>query len=165
MKFPLERTHRLHELRRSHCGEQVILMGWVNRVRALGKLVFIDLRDRWGLTQLSFTADTLTTPLEEVLEVRDEWVLATRGEVAERPQEMVNQKMPTGEIEVQVTQWQVLSKSEALPFPIAEGANIKASDSTRFTYRYLDLRRNTVKDSILQRVKLVRAIRNALEAG
>ena len=82
MKFPLERTHRLHELRRSHCGEQVILMGWVNRVRDLGKLVFIDLRDRWGLTQLSFTAEMLTTPLDEVMEVRDEWVLAVRGEVS-----------------------------------------------------------------------------------
>ena len=164
MKFPLERTHRLHELRRNHCGKQVILMGWVNRVRDLGKLIFIDLRDRWGLTQLSFISEALTTPLEEVLAVRDEWVLAVQGEVAARPLEMVNQKMPTGEIEVQVTQWQVLSKSEVLPFPIAEGANIEASDSTRLTYRYLDLRRNTVKDSILQRVKLVRAIRNALEA-
>lgn len=164
MTFSLERTHRLHELRPSHCGEQVILMGWVNRVRDLGQLVFIDLRDRWGITQLSFTAETLTTPLEEVLAVRDEWVLAVQGEVAARPQEMVNKKMPTGAVEVQVRQWQVLSKADVLPFPIAEGANIKASDSTRLTYRYLDLRRNAVKDSILQRIKLVRAIRKALEA-
>ena len=164
MTFPLQRTHRLHELRHSHCGELVTLMGWVNRVRALGQLVFIDLRDRWGMTQLSFTAERLTASLEEVLVVRDEWVLAVQGEVTARPQEMVNDKLPTGAIEVQVTQWQVLSKADVLPFPIAEGANIKASDSTRLTYRYLDLRRNTVKDSILQRVKLVRAIRNALEA-
>jgi len=164
MKFPLKRTHRLHELRHSHCGKRVVLMGWVNRVRDLGQLVFIDLRDRWGLTQLSFTAATLVAPLEEVLAVRDEWVLAVEGEVAARPQEMVNQQLPTGAIEVQVTQWQVLSRAEALPFPIAEGADIKASDSTRLTYRYLDLRRRAVKDSILQRVKLVRAIRSALEA-
>ncbi len=164
MKFPLARTHRLHELRPSHCGQRVTLMGWVNRVRDLGKLVFIDLRDRWGLTQLAFTTDVLVTPLAEVLAVRDEWVLAVQGEVAARPQEMLNHKLPTGEIEVQVTQWQVLSTAEVLPFPIAEGANITASDSTRSTYRYLDLRRSPVKDSILQRVKLVRAIRNALEA-
>ena len=164
MSIPRARTHRLHELRPSHCGEQVVLMGWVNRVRDLGKLVFIDLRDRWGVTQLSFTAETLSTPLAEVMVVRDEWVLAVQGEVAARPQEMINNKMPTGAVEVQVTHWQVLSKAEVLPFPIAEGANITAADSTRLTYRYLDLRRKTVKDSIVQRVKLVRAMRQALEA-
>ncbi len=164
MTLPLQRTHRLHELRHSHCGEQVTLMGWVNRVRDFGQLVFIDLRDRWGMTQLSFTAEKLRTPLAEVLAVRDEWVLAVQGTVVPRPQKMINQQMPTGKIEVQVVQWQVLSKADVLPFPIAEGANIKPNDSTRLTYRYLDLRRRTVKDSILQRVKLVRAIRNALEA-
>ena len=159
-----QRTHRLHELRQEHCGEQVTLMGWVNRVRALGKLVFIDLRDRWGLTQVSFTAEALATPLEEVLAVRDEWVLAVQGKVIERPSNMIKRDLPTGAIEVQVVQWQVLSKAEALPFPITADAGIEASDNTRLTYRYLDLRRSKVRDSILQRVKLVRALRQALEA-
>ena len=159
------RTHRLHELRHTDCGKQVTLMGWVNRARNLGKLIFIDLRDRWGVTQLSFDADLLTDDsFNAASKVREEWVLAACGEVVERPQNMINHKLPTGAIEVQVRHWRVISKAEVLPFPIAEGTDIEAADSTRLTFRYLDLRRNKVKNNILQRVKLVRAIRKALEA-
>lgn len=158
------RTHRLHELRHADCGTTVTLMGWVNRARNLGKLIFIDLRDRWGVTQLSFDVDQLTDSFNAATKVREEWVIAACGEVVARPQNMVNRKLATGEIEVQVRHWRVLSQAEVLPFPIAEGANIEAADSTRLTFRYLDLRRNTVKNNILQRVKLVRALRNALEA-
>lgn len=160
----LRRSHRLHDLRREHIGMEATLMGWVGRMRNLGKLVFIDLRDRWGTTQVVFDPDKLGSDFDAVANIRDEWVLAVRGQVAPRPENMINRAMATGEVEVVAALWQVINKADPLPFPIDAKSKIEASDTTRLTYRYLDLRRPKVKESILQRVKLVQAFRQALEA-
>lgn len=160
----LRRSHRLHDLRREHVDTEATLMGWVSRVRNLGKLVFIDLRDRWGVTQVVFDPDILGADFAPVADIRDEWVLTVQGRVAPRPANMINREMVTGEIELMVSCWQVINKADPLPFPIDAKSKIEASDTTRLTYRYLDLRRTKVKDSILKRIKLVRAFRQALES-
>lgn len=160
-KINWQRTHTLGDLNRSHVGELVTLMGWVNRRRDHGKFIFIDLRDRYGLTQVTIDPDLAPNALAAAADIRNEFVIAVQGKVIARPDGQVNKSMPTGEIEIQVQELSVLNKCDILPFPIQDEA--EAQETTRLKYRYLDLRRPTLKQNILSRSKFVREMRRALD--
>lgn len=156
-----QRSHRLDALRIDDLGLVVTLVGWVDTVRNLGRLMFIDLRDRWGITQLVFDPEIVGN-FETLSKVREEWVLAVRGKVSKRSR--ANPNLASGEVEVMVDSYEVLAQSAVLPFPISARNKLEASDTTRLRYRYLDLRRSTVKEAILKRCRLVRSFRQALES-
>ena len=155
------RTHHLAELTSNQLDANVCLMGWVQSRRDHGGLIFIDLRDREGITQIVLdpSCDEASHALGET--VRSEFVLALRGKVRRRPAGMTNPQMPTGEIEVLVSDLEVLNQSKTPPFPIQDRVDV--SESIRLEYRYLDLRRPKVKQNIMTRIQIVREMRRALE--
>jgi aspartyl-tRNA synthetase len=155
------RTHNLGELTAKNIGQQVVLNGWVNRRRDHGQFVFIDLRDRYGITQITIDPDLAPKAYALCHDIRAEFVLAVKGEVIARPQGQVNSQMITGEIEIKVKELSILNKSDVLPFAIQD--ETEALETTRLKYRYLDLRRPTLKNNILSRVKFVKEMRRALE--
>lgn len=148
----LKRTHYCGTLRPEHIGQEVIVCGWVQRQRDLGQLIFIDLRDRTGIVQLAFDESTDRSIFEKAFTTRGEFVLAARGKVRERTSK--NLEIPTGEIEIEVTELRVLAKSETPPFEILEDSNVK--EDTRLKYRYLDLRRPNLQRNLIARHKLVK---------
>ncbi len=156
-----ERTHNLGELTGKHIGQQVTLMGWVHKRRDHGNLIFLDLRDREGLTQV--VLDPAHNPNVHAAgsDLRNEYVIAIQGKVQARPQGMINKHIATGEIEVQVDDLEVLNAAAPLPFPIQDETD--ASETLRLKYRYLDLRRPTMRNNMMLRIKFVRAMREALE--
>jgi aspartyl-tRNA synthetase len=154
------RTHSCGALNKEHVGQQVILMGWVLRRRDHGGVIFIDLRDRWGLTQVVFNPEVETETHAKAHQLRSEWVLAVRGTVAARPESMANPKLATGEIEVMVTDLRILNSSETPPFPLDEDTEV--SDILRLQYRYLDLRRPEMAANLVMRHKAVQTIRQYL---
>ncbi|MCI4650481.1 aspartate--tRNA ligase [Phaeodactylibacter sp.] len=145
------RTHTCGELRISHVGQEVTLSGWAQTVRDKGYMVFIDLRDRYGVTQLLFNED-LSSPelLAKAREVGREFVLQAKGKVAERTSK--NDKIPTGEVEIEVTELTILNASKVPPFTIE--AESDGGDDLRMKYRYLDLRRGPVQENIMFRSRL-----------
>ena len=155
-----QRSHRLGALRRQDVGKTVTLVGWANKVRNLGKMVFVDLRDRWGITQIVLDPALI----EAATRLRDEWVIAIKGEVIARPHDMVRKELAPGEIEVSASACEIISEAAELPFPIAAGSKIEPSDTTRLTYRYLDLRRSKLKQNIIARSTLTRLFRQEFEA-
>ncbi len=155
------RTHKCGELNKQHLGEQVSLCGWVHRRRDHGGVIFIDLRDRTGLTQVVFDPDSPET-FEIAESVRSEYVLKVEGTVRERPEGTVNPNMNTGEIEVLVNKVEVLNKSETPPFPIE--SDIEVNEETRLRYRYIDLRREEMQKRMLVRRNVARHLRNFLDA-
>jgi len=150
------RTHTCGELNISHCNQSVILSGWMQRSRDLGGMTFIDLRDRYGITQLVFNMETNADLCEKARKLGREFVLQVRGIVAERSNK--NNKIPTGEIEIIVQEFKVLNASKTPPFTIED--NTDGGDELRMKYRYLDLRRNIVKQNMELRHKLSIIIRN-----
>ncbi len=148
----LKRTHYCGELRSSDIGKEVVVCGWVQRQRDLGQLIFIDLRDRTGIVQLAFDDSTDRTIFEKAFSARAEFVLAAKGIVNERSAK--NSEIPTGDIELKVTELRVLAKSETPPFEVAENSKVK--EDLRLKYRYLDLRRPDVQDKIIGRHKIVK---------
>jgi aspartyl-tRNA synthetase len=152
----LKRTNYCGELRASDIGKTVTVCGWVQRQRDLGQLIFIDLRDRTGILQLAFGSSTDREIFKKAFSVRAEYVLAAKGIVRERSAK--NTEIPTGEIEIEVTELRVLAKSETPPFEITENSNVK--EDTRLKYRYLDLRRPDVQDKIIGRHKIVKVARD-----
>lgn len=155
------RTHTCGELRKEHAGLEVTLAGWVQNRRDHGGVMFIDLRDRYGLTQLKFDLDKAEV-LELGQNVRNEWVIEVTGKVLERPEDMHNPKMITGQVEVDVASFKVLSKSEVIPFETDEYS--KAGEEIRMRYRYLDLRRPQMQRNFQVRHKAITAIRNVMDA-
>ncbi len=155
----MKRTHTCGELNKTNAGQTVTLSGWVQNRRDHGSLMFIDLRDRYGLTQIVFD-----TEKPEVLklgqEVRAEWVIQITGKVLARPDDMINPKMATGEIEVAVDSFTVFSKAATLPFEVDDYA--KVGEEARLTYRYLDLRRPAMQANLAARARFVGAIRETL---
>jgi aspartyl-tRNA synthetase len=145
------RTHTCGELRISHVGQEVTLSGWAQTVRDKGYMVFIDLRDRYGVTQLLFNED-ISSPelLAKAREVGREFVLQAKGKVAERTSK--NDKIPTGEVEIEVTELTILNASKVPPFTIE--AESDGGDDLRMKYRYLDLRRGPVQENIMFRSRL-----------
>jgi aspartyl-tRNA synthetase len=156
----LARTHTCGALRPSHVTEQVVLLGWVHRIRDLGSLVFLDVRDRHGLTQVIVEGDDAL--LERVKRVRSEYVVAVLGEVERRSQETVNLSLPTGEVEVRAKEVRVLNEAKTPPFSIAEDQNV--SEETRLKYRYLDLRRPQLQYNIGLRHRITMALRKYFDA-
>jgi aspartyl-tRNA synthetase len=150
------RTHTCGELRSAHIGTEITLAGWVQTVRKFGAITFVDLRDRYGITQLVF-GENLGTRLDETPLGR-EFVLQTTGKVIERSNK--NQHIPTGEIEISVSEFKILNKSAVPPFTIQDETD--GGDDLRMKYRYLDLRRNPVKKNLELRYAVNRSARNYL---
>lgn len=154
----LKRTHLLHELKAVNSGDEVILNGFVNRRRDHGGLIFVDLRDRYGITQIVFDPEIEASAHSMAEDLRSEWVIAVKGVVRNRPEGMVNEKMETGEIEVLVSEIEVLSKAQTTPFEIDSDENV--SEELRLKYRYLDIRRDKMKRNILLRHDMIKFIRD-----
>jgi aspartyl-tRNA synthetase len=148
------------ELRGSQAGQTVTLAGWVHRRRDHGGVVFIDLRDRFGLTQVVINPDLPKATLDLIATVRSEWVLQVAGKVALRPEGMQNPKMPTGEIEVIASEVTLLNPAKALPFMISSDEEV--DENTRLKYRYLDLRRERMRRNLELRHAVVLFMRNYL---
>ena len=152
------RSHTCAALNKSNVGETVRLSGWVHRVRDHGGVLFIDLRDHYGITQVLCDGDS---PAFKALEaVRAEWVIRVDGRVKARDASLVNAKIPTGEIEVYATGIEVLGASEELPLPVF--GDTEYPEETRLTYRFLDLRRDTMHQNMMLRSNVVRWLRNAM---
>ena len=148
------RDHTCGQLRKTDVGKEVLLSGWVARRRNLGSIVFIDLRDRYGITQLTFDE----AHSELVKDVRNEYVLQVKGKV--QLKEVANPKLSTGEIEVLADECRVLSKSKTTPMIIADETD--ALEETRLKYRYLDIRRNPIKEKLILRDKVTTIVRSIL---
>lgn len=155
------RTHTCGELRLSDVGKEVTLAGWVQRIRDKGSLVWIDLRDRYGITQL-FLQEGLNDPklMEEARSFGREYVVQVQGTVIER--ESKNPNMPTGEIELRVSRFTLLNTSKTPPFTIEDVSD--GGDDLRMKYRYLDLRRNPVRSNIELRHRMAMSVRNYLSS-
>ncbi len=157
----LKRTHNCGELRLSHSGNRVVLNGWVESIRDHGGLRFVDLRDRFGITQVVLSPDS---PYGGELEkVRPEFVIAVEGEVRPRPQGMTNPKIETGEVELKVDRLEILNQSRVVPFSISESSReAEPNEEIRLQYRYLDLRRKKVQKNLLFRHRANQVIRRHL---
>ncbi len=156
-----QRSHNLGELTTQDDGKKVILMGWVQTRRDHGNIIFIDLRDRFGMTQVVLDPAQAKGLLEIGDKLRNEFVLAVQGTVRKRPEGMINTRVLTGAIEVIADTVKLLNPSDPLPFQIQDPS--EASETIRLKYRYLDLRRQQLKNNILKRIQLVREMRRALE--
>ncbi len=154
------KTHTCGELRGAHAGQTVTLAGWVHRRRDHGGVVFIDLRDRFGLTQVVVNPELPKETLELVSNVRSEWVLQITGKVQKRPEGMQNPKMATGEVEVIAAEVVLLNPAKALPFMISSDEEV--DENMRLKYRYLDLRRERMRRNLELRHEVVLFMRKYL---
>jgi len=157
-----KRTHGCGALRAADAGQTVTLMGWAFRRRDHGGLVFVDLRDREGLTQCVFDPKEAPEAHEKVEGVRAEFVLAVRGTVALRPPGTENSKLPTGAVEVRVSEMRILNDSRPLPFQLEDEGEV--DETLRLKYRYLDMRRPSVLKAFQVRDQVCRAVRDYLHA-
>jgi aspartyl-tRNA synthetase len=155
------RTHTCGELRRGDTGKEVRLSGWVHRVRDHGGLLFIDLRDHYGLTQIVCDPDSPAFAAAEKL--RAEWVIRIDGAVKPRPAETINANLPTGEVEVFASAIEVLSEAKELPLPVFGDAEYP--EETRLRYRFLDLRREKLHANIIKRAAIIASIRRRMTAA
>ncbi|MEZ4687992.1 MAG: aspartate--tRNA ligase [Bacteroidia bacterium] len=154
------RTHTCGELRAEHAGQQVTLCGWVQKNRDLGALLFMDLRDRHGMTQISLESEDKPALYEQLRSFGREFVISVTGRVVER--ESKNPDMPTGDIEVRPEVVELINKSELPPFLIENETD--GGEELRLAHRYLDIRRPKVRDSLILRAKMMRAARQYLDA-
>jgi aspartyl-tRNA synthetase len=155
------RTHHCNELRKTDKDKTITLSGWVHRRRDHGDLIFIDLRDRYGYTQVSFDP-SITQEAHKIAEtVRSEWVIQIEGKVIPRPEGQQNKNMDTGDIEVEVSKIKILNTSKTPPFEIDQDKKI--NEEVRFQYRYLDLRKQRMKENIIFRSKITKFIRDFYE--
>ncbi len=153
------RSHNCGELRASHANNEVTLAGWVQGVRDKGFMIYVDLRDRYGITQLYFDEDNSSKQLlEKAQKLGREFVIQVKGKVVERASK--NPNIPTGDIEVVVSELTVLNKALLPPFTIEDETD--GGEELRMKYRYLDIRRNPVKDSLIFRAKVTQEVRNYL---
>lgn len=147
----------------SYIGQEIILKGWVQKRRDLGGLIFIDLRDREGVVQIVFNPDFSTEALAIGEAIRSEYVIEVHGKVAMRDEAVINPKIKTGKVEVQVSDVTIINKSETPPFQIE--AETDSSEDVRLKYRYLDLRREPLANTFKMRHQITRAVRNYLDEG
>ena len=152
-----KRTHYCGNLNISHADKEVILMGWAHRRRDHGGVIFIDLRDREGMVQIVFNPDSGEAVHGEAHKIRNEFVLAVKGTVRKRPQGMENPALKTGEIEIIVSELEIMNESKTPPFSFDEE---EISENVRLKYRYLDLRRPALQQKLFLRSKLAAATRN-----
>ncbi len=157
------RSHTCGQLNLAHLGQTITLCGWVAKRRDHGGLIFVDLRDRYGLTQIVFDPALAGGDVAHDLagRIRSEYVIWVKGQVRQRPPGMTNSKMPTGEIEVVCTDLEILSEAKTPPFPIEEELDV--AESVRLKYRYLDLRRPVLQKNLLIRHRMLSIIRNHLD--
>ncbi|HYQ88394.1 MAG TPA: aspartate--tRNA ligase [Candidatus Binatia bacterium] len=156
-----KRTHRCGDLRPEHAGQRVRLMGWAHRVRDHGGVLFLDLRDRYGITQVVFRPEKLAAPvLERARTIGSEYVVLVEGDAKTRPPGSENMDLKTGSMEVEAVDLAILNVSRTPPFPLDDEGT--ASEDLRLRYRYLDLRRETLKNSIIFRHNLARSVREYL---
>jgi len=153
----MKRTHSCGELRKTDLGKNVLLIGWVNTRRDHGGLLFVDLRDRYGIIQILF--DPKVLPSSKSLHSED--LIAVEGKVKERPKGTINKRLATGEIEVLIEKFSLLNRSKELPFEISERSSI--AEEVRLTYRYLDLRRPIMQERLILRHQLIKLIRDYLD--
>ncbi|MGB9826537.1 MAG: OB-fold nucleic acid binding domain-containing protein, partial [Desulfofundulus sp.] len=157
----LKRTHHCGLLRREHAGQTVVLMGWVQRRRDHGGLIFIDLRDRSGLVQVVFSPDRAGDAFSKAGAVRTEYVLAVVGQVEPRPAGTENPNLATGEIEVVARDMRILNPAKTPPFYIEDGVDV--DENVRLRYRYLDLRRPEMQQALILRHRAAKAVRDFLD--
>ena len=157
----MRRTHDCGQLRESDVGKEVVLMGWVQRRRDHGGVIFTDFRDREGITQVVFNPEISEAVHEKAQDIRSEYVLGVRGRVENRPPDMLNPRMSTGAIEVLVHELRIFSAAETPPFQIED--RTEASENVRLKYRHIDLRRPRLKNNIIMRSKVARAARYFLD--
>jgi aspartyl-tRNA synthetase len=157
----LKRTHDCGSLRASDKGKEVVLAGWVETRRDHGGLIFIDLRDRAGITQIVFSIDTNQAALSIADAVRSEYVVAVKGKVFMRPEGTANPDRPTGEIEVYINQIEILNTSKTPPFPLTDDTD--ASEALKLKYRYLDLRRRPLQKALMSRHRICATVRRFLD--
>ena len=153
-----KRTHYCGTLRSSDIGSRVSVTGWVQRQRDLGSLIFIDVRDRTGIVQLAFDSNTNKELFDLAFRTRSEYVVCAKGTVRPRGEGAVNKNLPTGEIEVEVDEYKVLSVSQTPPFEILENSDVRAE--LRLKYRYLDLRRPDMMKNIIARSEITKIARD-----
>lgn len=156
----MRRTHHCYELGAEDIGKEVVLMGWVQRRRDHGGVIFVDLRDREGITQVVFNPEVNEEVHKKAHAIRSEYVLALRGKVDPRPDGMINPNIKTGHIEIMVSDLKILNDAETPPFMIED--RIDVSENLRLKHRYLDLRRPSIQKNIIIRHKASAAIRNYL---
>lgn len=152
-----QRTHTCGELRESNIGNNVVLNGWVDIRRDLGGLIFIDLRDRYGITQIVFEPSINAEAHELAKNLRSEFVISVEGTVRKRPLETDNPNLPTGHVDVMASKLIILNEAKTPPFPIKD--KIETSEDLRLKYRYLDLRRSSVQKNMLMRHKMYQLTR------
>jgi aspartyl-tRNA synthetase len=153
------RTHTCGELTITDLGKEVTLTGWVQKSRDLGGMTFIDMRDRYGITQLTFNSDDNAELRAQARELGREFVIRVTGKVIERSNK--NLKMTTGEIEIKVSKLELLNAAKLPPFLIEDETD--GGDDLRLKYRYLDLRRNPVRNNLVLRHKMAQEVRKYLD--
>jgi aspartyl-tRNA synthetase len=152
-----QRTHTCGELRKKNIGETVVLNGWVDRRRDLGGVIFIDLRDRYGITQVVFEPTFDKNAHEQAGVLRNEFVISIEGTVRKRPADTQNPELPTGDVDVMVNKLTILNEAKTTPFQIRD--EIEVTEDLRLKYRYLDLRRSKVQKNLLVRHKMYQVTR------
>ena len=162
MKFN-KRTHTCGQLRESNIGEHVVLNGWVANRRDLGGVIFIELRDRYGITQVVFEPSYNSEAHEHAKKLRSEFVISIEGKVRKRPEGTENPDLSTGQIDVMVDKLLILNQAETPPFPIDD--NVDASEDIRLKYRYLDLRRGEVQKNLLLRHRMYQITRKYFDSN
>ena len=156
------RSHKLSELRIEDINKTVNLSGWVHRRRDHGGLIFIDLRDKYGITQVVFDPKVNEKAHSEAHKLRSEWVISLEGKVISRAEGMANPKMKTGEIEIEVESLQILSEAKTPPFSISDEED-DTNDELKLKYRYLDLRRGKLINNLHVRHQVMQVVRNFLD--
>ncbi len=163
--FDYRRTHTCGELTSSHLTQTVTLSGWVHRRRDHGGLIFIDLRDRFGLTQLIFDPAVISQEMfAQASKLRSEWVISARGTVIPRAEGMTNPKLPTGQIEIEVKELEILSAAKTPPFSICDEES-DVNEELRLKYRYLDIRRGDIAKKLVLRHKTMLSTRNYMSSN
>ncbi|MGN0790598.1 MAG: aspartate--tRNA ligase [Christensenellales bacterium] len=159
----LKRTNMCGTLRKNDEGREVVVMGFVQKTRDLGNLVFVDLRDRTGIVQLAFDAGVNPSLTDKARSLRGEFVVAAKGEVRLRTGKNINENMPTGEVEIDVADLRILAEAEIPPFVISEKASV--GENLALKYRYLELRKAYLQNNLIMRDKITRAARDYLSAN
>ncbi|MBC7222860.1 MAG: aspartate--tRNA ligase, partial [Anaerolineae bacterium] len=157
------KTHTCGELRLEHVGQEVVLAGWIHRQRDHGGIIFLDLRDREGITQVVCDSEHAPDAHRNAAQVRSEYVVQVFGTVRPRPEGLRNPNLPTGDVEVLADRVVILNPSKTPPFYIADGGD-EVSETLRLKYRYLDLRRPSMQRNIILRHRIVKFIRDYLDA-
>jgi aspartyl-tRNA synthetase len=160
----MKRTHHCAQLTKSDLGASVSLLGWVDSVRDHGGIIFIDLRDRKGITQVKFDPQDNANLGTQAGHLKPESVIGVTGKVVPRPEGTINASLPTGQIEVAATELTVHNVSDTPPFPLDDAGGDKVNEDLRLTYRYLDLRRPKMRKNLQVRHRVAKSIRDYFDS-